>query len=296
VIGDSIIEAVQVEQPDTSSAVAERILSAKRPGAEVINLGLQGVTPAVQVARLQSIGLALQPDVAVLIVTLDWFLSDAIKDDSLMPGYKRNADGRYQLSYAFRDGRGYKFRTSRGGAFVYWLLDHSMIARVINARRNAGWFAEWPKAPEHAPEVPSGPQDDCQSARMEKQRALWLNDQPTEAAGILDAVVRDLAKISRDNKLPVVLAMRNIGLGCENFADVRKALVDAITKRLGDAGLGFVDFDSLLLARNGGSANIERLHGFGKNLGSGHLNIDGNRIYGEIIAGIIDGELRKTGQ
>src|SRR5436190_23529126 len=64
VIGDSLLEAVQVEQPDTSTAVAERILSAKRPGAEVINLGLQGVTPAVQVARLQSIGLALQPNVA----------------------------------------------------------------------------------------------------------------------------------------------------------------------------------------------------------------------------------------
>ena len=85
VIGDSIIEAVQVEQPDTSTAVAERILSAKRPGAEVINLGLQGVTPAVQVARLQSIGRVLQPDVAVLLVTLDWFLSDTIKDDSLTP-------------------------------------------------------------------------------------------------------------------------------------------------------------------------------------------------------------------
>ena len=49
VIGDLLIEAVQVEQQDTSTAVAERILSAKRPGAEVVNLGLQGVTPAMQV-------------------------------------------------------------------------------------------------------------------------------------------------------------------------------------------------------------------------------------------------------
>ena len=35
---------------------------------------------------------------------------------------------------------------------VYWLLDHSMVARVVNARRNAGWFAEWPKpAQRHSP-------------------------------------------------------------------------------------------------------------------------------------------------
>src|SRR3954447_12292436 len=100
-----------------------------------------------------------------------------------------------------------------------------MIARVINARRNAGWFAEWPTALERGPEVTSGPQDECQSARMAKQRALWGDGQPAEAAGILGAVIRDLAKISRENKLPVVLAMRNIGLGCEHFAEMRKSLV-----------------------------------------------------------------------
>ena len=52
------------------------------------------------------------------------------------------------------------------------------------------------------------------------------------------------------------------------------------------AGLGFVDFDTLLLEKNG-SPSVERLHGFGKNLGSGHLNIEGNRVYGEILADII---------
>jgi hypothetical protein len=296
VIGDSLIEAVQVEQQDTSTTVAERVLSAKRRGAEVVNLGLQGVTPAVQVARLQSIGLALQPDVAVLLITLDWLLSDTIHDDSLSPGYKRNADGRYELSYAFRDSFGYRFRTSQGGAFVYWLLDHSAVARVVNARRNAGWLAEWPKpAQAPQPELTLGPQDECRAERMARQRTLWIDGQPADAAGILDAVIRDLAAISRDNKLPVVLVMRNIGLGCERIADQRKALTDAIAKRLSVAGLGFADFDALLFEKNG-SASVERLHGFGKNLGSGHLNIEGNRIYGEILAAIIDAELQKRGR
>lgn len=130
---------------------------------------------------------------------------------------------------------------------------------------------------------------------MARQRTLWVDGQPAEAAGILDAVIRDLSKISRDNKLPIVLAMRNIGLGCEQFADMRKALTDAVQKRLAAAGLGFVDFDSLLLEKNG-SPVVDRLHGFGKNLGSGHLNIGGNQLYGEIIAAIIDEELRKRGR
>jgi hypothetical protein len=289
VIGDSLIEAVQVEQEDTATAVAERMLSSKQPGAEVVNLGLQGVTPAVQVARLQSIGLALQPDVAVLLVTLDWFLSDNIRDDSLTPGYKRRPNGRYELSHAFRDGRGYKFRTSQAGSAVYWLLDHSMIARVINARRNAGWFAEWPKPAQAAqPEVTLGPQDECRAERMERQRALWIDGQPAEAAGILDAVIRDLSAISRDNKLPLVLVMRNIGLGCDRIADRRKALADAIERRLAASGLGFADFDALLLKKNG-SPSVEKLHGFGRNLGTGHLNIEGNRLYGEVLADIVAG-------
>lgn len=285
VIGDSLIEAVQVEQEDTATAVAERILAAKRPDAEVVNLGLQGVTPAVQVARLKSIGLALQPDVAVLLVTLDWLLSDNISDDSLTPGYRKNAQGQYELSYSFRNGRGFAFRTSRAGAAVYWLLDHSMVARVVNARRNAGWFAEWPKAVQQA-ELASGPQDVCRADRLARQLALWVDRRPASAADILDATIRDLSAISRANRLPVVLVMRNIGLGCERIADQRQALVDAIEKRLSATGLIFVDFDALLLKKNG-SPSVEKLHGFGRNLGSGHLNIQGNRIYGEILAEII---------
>ena len=46
------------------------------------------------------------------------------------------------------------------------------------------------------------------------------------------------------------------------------------------------DFDALLLKKNG-SPSVEKLHGFGRNLGSGHLNIEGNRVYGEILAEII---------
>ena len=136
------------------------------------------------------------------------------------------------------------------------------------------------------PELTLGPQDECRAERMALQRALWIDGQPAEAAGILDAVIRDLSAISRDNKLPVVLVMRNIGLGCERIVDARKALTDAIEKRLAAAGLGFADFDALLLKKNGSPA-VDKLHGFGKNLGTGHLNIEGNRIYGEILAEII---------
>ena len=235
------------------------------------------MTPAVQVARLQSIGLALQPDIAVLLVTLDWFLSDTIKDDSLTPGYKRNADGRYELSYAFRNGRGYKFRTSQGGAFVYWLLDHSMVARVINARRNAGWLAEWPKPAEQPPELTSGPQDECQSA-AHGARARTLGRWSARRSGRHSRrcdprSVRDQPQQQAAGRARHAQHRARLRTIC-GYA--RKALTDAIQSDSPPAGLGFADFDGLLLEKNG-SASVEKLHGFGKNLGTGHLNIEGNR-------------------
>ena len=59
IVGNSIIEAVQVRESQTGPAVAEAILARERPGAEVVNLGLSGAKPAVDVARLESQGLAL---------------------------------------------------------------------------------------------------------------------------------------------------------------------------------------------------------------------------------------------
>src|SRR6202048_5233060 len=56
VIGDSFIEALQVDGSETAVAVAEQILSRDHPGTEVVNLGLAGARPAGGGARLQSDG------------------------------------------------------------------------------------------------------------------------------------------------------------------------------------------------------------------------------------------------
>src|SRR5580658_7795626 len=142
IVGNSIIEAVQVEEAQTSSAVAERILSRQRPGAEVVNLGLSGAKPAVLVARLQTQGLALSPDLAIVVVDVGDFINPATTDDREFTGYRPDAAGEFHLSYGFRNTSGYRFRTSRAGRAFYWLLDHSEVARIINDRKNVGIFAE----------------------------------------------------------------------------------------------------------------------------------------------------------
>src|SRR5580700_12219303 len=103
IVGNSIIEAVQVRESQTGPAVAETIVSHERPGAEVVNLGLSGARPAVDVARLQSQGLALSPDLAIVVLDVEDFTTPATIDDSEFTGYRPDPGGVFHLSYGFRN-------------------------------------------------------------------------------------------------------------------------------------------------------------------------------------------------
>lgn len=280
ILGNSIIEAVQVGEAQTSSAVAEAILSQHRAGAEVVNLGLSGAKPAVDVARLQSQGLKLAPDLAVVVVDVGDFVAPATIDDQEFTGYRPDADGVFHLSYGFRNTSGYRFRTSRAGHIFYWLLDHSQVARIINGRKNVGLFAEL--SPPPADEGSAA----CAADSLDRYVALRIKGESAATRAVFDAFIRDLAAIQRDNKLPIIVATRTIEAGCPGLADQRAALIGAIRAEIEGAGLQFVDLDARVVAAVGPDHEAE-LYGFGANLGAGHLNARGNRVYGEIFADVI---------
>jgi len=281
IVGNSIIEAVQVRERQTGPAVAETILSHERPGAEVVNLGLSGAKPAVDVARLQSQGLALTPNLAIVVLDVEDFTTPATTDDREFTGYRPDPNGVFHLSYGFRNSSGYRFRTSWAGHVFYWLLDHSEIARIINARKNVGIFAEF-----SPPAVAAEGSMVCGTAGLDPYVALFINGEPAEMRGVFDAFVRDLAAIQRDKKLPIIVATRTIEAGCPALVDKRSAVIDAIRTQIEGAGLQYVDLDGRIVAAVG-AGHVAELYGFGANLGSGHLNVAGNRVYGAIFADVI---------
>lgn len=286
IVGNSIIEAVQVEEAQTSSAVAEQILSRQYPGAEVVNLGLSGAKPAVQVARLQTQGLALAPDLAVVVVDANDFVTPATTADQEFTGYLPDAGGVFHLSYGFRNTSGYRFRISRAGQVFYWLLDHSEIARIINGRKNVGLLAELsPPAAAAAPQAYGQPTR-CPTGVLDPYIALWIKGEPAAARAVFDAYIRDLAAIQRDDKLPIIVAARNIKAGCSDLDDKRSALIAVIRAQIEGAGMHFVDLDAREVAAVGAERDAD-LYGFGANMGIGHLNVAGNRVYGEIFADVI---------
>jgi hypothetical protein len=290
IVGDSFIEALQVDWSATSAAVAEQILVRDLSGAEVVNLGLSGARPAVEVARLQSQGLALTPDVAVVVLLVEELLSPFATDDSEFTGYRRGGDGEFHLSYGFRVSRGYHFRTSLAGQLFYWLLDHSQVMRAVNDRKNVGLLAEWSQPPARQTyDTAWG----CSANAMDSQLALWVDGKPADGRAVLDAFIRDLAAIGRSNRLPITVATRGIEARCPSLEKKRAALIDAIRTRLETAGLLFADLDARVLAKVGRDG-VAPLHGFGAALGFGHLNVDGNRVYGEIFADAIRAALPVT--
>jgi len=282
IVGNSIIEALQVTEAQTSPAVAEAILSRRIAGAEVVNLGLSGAKPAVLVARLQSQGLALHPDLAVVMVDMVDFPAAPTTEDSEFTGYRPDAAGAFRLSYGFRNSSGYRFRTSRAGDIFYWLLDHSQVARIVNGRKNVGLFAELSPPAVAANEGSAV----CTTTALDPFVAMFNTGESPQRRAVFDAFVRDLAAIQRDSKVPIVVATRDIVTRCSGLADKRAALIDAIRKEIEGAGLRYLDLDARIVAAVGADREAE-LYGFGASHGRGHLNVAGNRVLGEIFADVI---------
>ncbi|MBX9829327.1 MAG: hypothetical protein K2Y27_30605 [Xanthobacteraceae bacterium] len=282
VVGDSIIEALQVEQPKTAVAIAETIVSTRTPGAEVVNLGLAGSTPPVEVARLQTLGSDLKPALAVVFVSMTEFLSPVVTDDSMFTAYRADDSGEMRLSYRFRSTRGYEFRNSTSGTMFYWLLDRSAAARILNSRKNIGLFAELMQA-QQAPAVASQAPLHCDDVPYNNALMLWRDNEPSVPGAVLTAFIRDLAQTQSERKFPVIIAARGIPFGCPATPENRRRLANVMEARLGASNIQMVDFEGIIVDRLGRD-EMRKLHGFETTLGRGHLNYRGNRIYGEVLA------------
>jgi hypothetical protein len=288
VVGDSIIEALQVEQSQTAVAIAEAILKSRIGGAEVVNLGLAGSTPPVEIARLQTLGSSLKPHLAIVFLSMTEFFGPAVNDDSMFTAYRPDDNGDMHLSYRFRSSRGYKFRNSTIGMIFYWLLDHSAVVRILNSRKNVGLFAEFVHVQDAL--ATSSQQSGCDVSSFNSVLTLWRDNEPKTPGATLTALIRDLAQIQTERKFPIIIAARGIPFGCPSTSENRSRLVHVMKARLAASKIQMVDFEGIIVDRFG-SDGMRELYGFEASLGRGHLNYHGNRVYGEILAGVIQSAL-----
>ena len=139
VLGDSFLEALQVQRSETASAVAERALQQRLgPGVEFITFGRSGFSQTEQSFLLQTEVMRFAPDVIV-----DFFfpgndiadVSRSTTRDALRPFYTVAPDGRLLFDNSFNQSIAYRFRAildpfKRRSALISLILqDYNMVRR-----------------------------------------------------------------------------------------------------------------------------------------------------------------------
>lgn len=273
VFGNSMVEAFQVEQHETFTALAEAALQVPAPGAEVWNFGISGATPAVQAARLHDRGPKHQLTDAFFFTWIADFIDPALRNDSAFVAYRPGADGTWGPSRGFLNGRGYKARKTAPGQLFYLALDHSRLAVAANARKNVGLFKEVPIMQP----APTPPADDregvwCRPILTAKLKALWVDRQPADQHHAALAFLDQLAEPWAPGAPKPTLALYGLGDACPEAAADRAATWAALEVEAQRRGLSLVDFDATMTARLPAGERLSDLVGFGEGRGAGHLN------------------------
>src|SRR5262249_49030164 len=101
-LGDSMVEAIQVSQEATFGTLAERKLRGEKFDVELINLALAGPSPIRQLLRLEKRGYQLDLDVVLANSASRSFFEGLLLDDSENPAYVDSGNGHLVRGYGFR--------------------------------------------------------------------------------------------------------------------------------------------------------------------------------------------------
>jgi hypothetical protein len=285
VTGDSFTEALQVADDETFTRRAERRLNAgdRQERFELLNFGMSGAGPVQQLLRAQHAATAFSPDALVMLVNVRQLQARLLTNDSLSPAYVRTADGDLALGYRFRERRSQRLRDSFTGRFFFALMDHSRIARAVYlyiAHRGAAAavMASASASPLACEQV---------HTRLRRAAQAWGASAPRAANAALDAWLRDVEAFAEVRGMPVALVFLGLGMpraDCPAATAERAALLERIRRRITPAGFTVRDGDAEA-ARIAAAASITGpLNGFGRSLGSGHLNDAGHRVYARLLS------------
>lgn len=291
-VGDSMVEALQVDQSQTFSAVAERALKANGINAEVVNLAMAGMGPLRQLVRMEVSGYPLNLDLAVFVLNVNDFLTSDMTDDSAFTAYRRGADGYLTRSERFRERRSVRLRDTVFGRTFIWSYQNSAVFRLLYQRLRRPWRSVLNlPAP---PPARVAQTDACFNAALDAQFDLWTRQQPASAWAVTAHFLDDAQRSLDVAGVPAVVMIRALWLPplfCTEARERRSATLAAIQTSLRAHGFGSLDIntevDLAMGLPDGGSDAHGPLHGFGVRRGRGHLNLLGHQTYAQILEAVV---------
>lgn len=288
--GDSMVEALQVDQNYTFDNIAERKLSQDGLHVEIANLGMSGNGPLRQLVRLENFGYPLEPDLAILYASAGDFLTGELLRDVQNPGYVATSDGNLERGYAFRDRWQIRHADSFLGRSFIALLQHSSVFRMLYLRSRDPWQQVLGLSTAH-PSSKMSP-DLCWTSMIEPLDKLWNSRTPDVHWQATNRFLDDLADSTSKHKLPVVFLMADIPVpqvSCTAAINMRQRVITKMSKAFESRGLKFVDWNEALLKSGAirDPADLQGLKGFGSKGSGGHLNYRGHEVFATALSDFI---------
>lgn len=293
--GDSIVEALQVNQNDTMDNKAEENLRNLGFNVEIANLGAAGHGPLRQLARLEDIGLQLGPKIVISIATAGDFVSGELLRDVEHPGYVRTTDGELVRGETFKNSFSRRFANQWQGKSFLNLLRFSNLFRAtysIKAQPITHFFGLSRNNEKTMTDI-------CATDYLTSLHRLWVDRLPQDnwdaTAKFFDEYAESVGSVGA---VPVY-ALRQIPITpttCKYETKLRSELINAARHYLTRMDIGFIDWDLELLNSNTlgltNTDDLSILHGFGTSLGHGHFNPLGHEASSEILSNIIASEMK----
>jgi hypothetical protein len=289
VLGDSVVEALQVPEEAGLTAVIERALArcaelpAGTESVEAINFGVSGYGTAQELLTLRRHALAYAPDAVVLVFYAGNDVqnnSPRLEPDRRRPFLVRGEGGGLRLDDAFRGRREHRLRSGPLGRLAYGVLARSRLLQLLGHRwQHRGGGGE-PPAGAPAP----SPEDAVY--RQPPPDAAWA-----EAWKVTEALIARVAATSREAGARFLLVSASTGVQVHPDPELRRRFaadlgvadlwgperrLAALARREGFDYLALAPPLAAEAARRGGTLHLAG--------GFGHWNEAGHRAAGRRVA------------
>jgi hypothetical protein len=274
VLGDSYVEAFQVELDSTFAAIAERLARAHGLEIEFMNFGRSGMGVAEERIVLTRDILPCNPDVVVLLFTPNNDIADASRAtaaDPLRPFYTIDEHDSLRVDTSFRNSKGYRMR-----AILHPLKQRSALVSLVAERYNVARLARAAK------------QSDASTARKTLTREQTLMTKQADATFLANYQLtkRVVAEMTR------VLASRGVAFVVMSVPLVYDDAAIAQLRKIDDSwDPKYFDRDLAALADSSEFVFVPLTEAFsehrrrgGEPLHWAHWNYAGHRLVGRVLA------------
>lgn len=288
VLGDSMIEALQVPLEQTASVILENrlqqcpSLSGRR--VEVINFGVSSYGTAQELLTLRHKVWDYSPDVVLLAFTTTNDIKDnsrALAHDPDLRAYLVYQNGQLVPDNSFLQSARFQRQQSFIGKAGFWLKDHSRIVQVINDMRSALRARREEKDQKTI--------ESYNSVYREPNDAVW-----TDAWRVTEGTIQLMRDEVEKRGAKFIVATLSTDRQVHPDASVRQEFARSIAvsdlfypdrriKALGER-YGFTVVNLAQPLQEYAEKNKVFLHGFGGQIGFGHWNAEGNRLAGEKLS------------